>query len=76
MSYQDDETLGFTDRKELKRQRRLRQWRQQRRDRCLAKMAERITGTSPGSADNEATDDEIEYLNMMLASSEPLDEAL
>ena len=76
MSYQDYESLGFTDRKELKRQRRLRQWRQQRRDRCLAKMAAQITGSSSGSADNEGTDDELEHLNLLLASSEPLDETL
>ena len=45
------ESLGFeletphyeTDRKELKRQRRLRLWRQQRRDRRLAKLAEGLS---------------------------------
>lgn len=44
------ESLGFEietphyeiDRKELKRQRRLKLWRQQRRERNLAKLAERI----------------------------------
>jgi len=68
------EDLGITDRKEPKRQRRLRQWREQRRDRSLAKMAARITAPPP--VDNEVTDDEIEFVNMLLADSEPFDETL
>lgn len=46
---EDIETIEFygfglcePDRKELKRQRRLRQWRQERRDRHLSKLAERL----------------------------------
>ena len=85
MSHQEFyESLGLVDRKEAKRQRRLRQWRQQRRDRCLSRMAFRITGfpsvddRNPGPADSEPTDDELEYHHMMLlaADAEPLDEVL
>lgn len=44
--FQIIESYGFAlhepDRKELKRQRRLKQWRQRRRDRHLARLAERL----------------------------------
>ena len=71
--YYDD--LSITDRKEAKRRRRLRQWREQRRDRSLAKMAARITAPPPVDCPN-VPDDEIEFVNMLLADVEPLDEVL